>query len=155
VSRDRAHEHVVVSVGPGTAAREELAVDDLGDGTYRLLVPPALTVGLATGDVFEIDPETLRPNVLRRSGNLTVWLFPAGGHSVQPQRLAREAEAVGGTFEGVGHDGRLLIFTVPVGATFAAIETIFNRYADEHPASEWLFGNVYGDDGVTPLGWWA
>ena len=22
------------------------------------------------------------------------------------------------------------------------------------PASEWYFGNVYADDGVTPLGWW-
>jgi hypothetical protein len=40
------------------------------------------------------------------------------------------------------------------GTTFSAIEAVFNRFLEEHPESEWYYGNVYADDGVTPLGWW-
>ena len=31
---------------------------------------------------------------------------------------------------------------------------MFEGFVALHPEHEWHFGNVYGDDGVTPLGWW-
>jgi hypothetical protein len=153
MSHGRAHEHVVVSVEAGSDATEELAVAVVGDGTYRLLEPPALTFGLAKGDVFAIDAETRRPRVLSRSRNLTLWLYP--GEAVDEARaLTTEVERVGGMFDGTAPSDRLYIFTVPVEVTFPVVEAIFERFSSRHPGAEWYFGNVYADDGVTPLGWW-
>lgn len=110
--------------------------------------------GLAVGDVFRVDQETRRPIVEERSGNLTVWLYP--GEATEAARgLATDAEVLGGRLEGAALADRVFIFTLPVDATFPAIERIFNQFVDDHPGSEWLFGNVYADDGVTPLGWWT
>ena len=148
------HAHVLVSVGSGEDMTEELAVEVLGSGTYRLLVPPALTYGLAAGDVFEIDPGTLRPSVVRRAGNLTVWLYP-GAAVAEARGLAGEVAALGGVLEGSVPGERILIFTVPVAASFPAVEAVFDRFVERHPSAEWRYGNVYADDGVTPLGWWT
>jgi hypothetical protein len=49
---------------------------------------------------------------------------------------------------------RIFIFTLPVAATFPIVEGLFSRFVADHPASQWLYGNVYADDGVTPIGWW-
>jgi len=49
----------------------------------------------------------------------------------------------------------VFIFTLPVDATFPAIERIFNQFVHDHPGSEWLYANVYDNDGVTPLEWWT
>ena len=147
------HDHVSVRVDAVNDVREELAVEVLGDGSFRLLVPPAHTVGLARGDIFEIDRRSDRPTVLHHSGNITVWLYP-GDSAEEANQQAVAAEALGGSLEGQAADGRVVIFTFPVGATFAAIEAIFERFVADHSGSEWLFGNVYADDGITPLGWW-
>ena len=147
------HDHVLVRVEPGVDVREQLAVVPLSDGEYRLVVPPALAVGLAVGDVFSVDPDTFGPRVVRRSGNLTVWVYPNGA-PVAGSGVAEEVEAVGGAFEGAAHGDGILIFTLPVAATFPVIEGIFLRLGDRFPESQWMFGNVYGDDGETPLGWW-
>jgi hypothetical protein len=50
---------------------------------------------------------------------------------------------------------RVFIFTIPIAATFPVIERLFNRFVDQHPGSEWMFANVFAEDGVTPLGWWT
>ena len=149
---DEQHVHVLVRVEAGHDTREELAVAMLSGGVYRLVVPPALTLGLAVGDVFEIDAETSRPRVVERSGNLTVWLFPAGAEA-GGSGVADEVEALGGTFEGVA-SSTVLIFTLPVAATFPAIEAVFEGFVARFPGSQWMFGNAYADDGQTPLGWW-
>jgi Domain of unknown function (DUF4265) len=145
------HEHVLVSVQEGSGVKEELAVAVVRDGTYRLVLPPAVTLGLAVGDVFTVDPATLRPDVLDCAGNITVWVY---GTDEDIRPLADEVADLGGTFDGAAHGDAVFIFTIPVGATFPAIETAFNRFVERHPSSEWMFANVYGDDGVTPLGWW-
>ena len=147
------HDHVVVSVEAGSVVTEELAVSKLDDGTYHLLVPPALTIGLAKGDVFAIDAATMHPTVLRRGGNLTIWLYPAGALA-EARALHQEIERVGGTFDGAVPSDRVFIFTLPVTATFPVVEAIFDRFVAEHPASEWYFGIVYADEGLTPLAWW-
>ena len=148
-----AHDHVRVSVEPGSDVQEELAVIVLPEDAYQLVVPPALTLGLAAGDVFAVDPETSQPKVLRRGGNLTIWLHPHGA-AEEARSLSDEVAALGGTLEGSAHEDRVFIFTLPVTATFPAIEAVFNRFVEQHPESEWYFGNVYAADGVTPLGWW-
>lgn len=145
---------MVVSVETGSDVLEELAVTDLGNDVFLLLVPPALTMGLARGDEFTIVPETRRPDVRRHSANLTIWLYSEGRETVDTTALAAEVARLGGTFDGSPSDSRISIFTLPVAATFPRIETVFDHFAAEHPGSEWLYGNVYADDGVTPLGWW-
>jgi hypothetical protein len=148
------HDHVFVTVEGGRAEQEELAVATLADGRYRSEVPPAMTVGLAVGDVFEIDPATFRPIVVERSGNLTVWLYLA--ESTEAVRdLAAASQELGGTAEGAALANRVFIFTIPIAATFPVIERLFNRFVDQHPGSEWMFANVFAEDGVTPLGWWT
>ena len=123
----------------------------LGEGQYQLVVAPARTVDLAEGDVFQIDPDSLRPIVLQRSGNLTLWVYGEPGLDMSP--LAAQMGAIGGRFDGVAR-GAIAIFTVPVIATFAAVEAILEAFVAGHSERSWMYGNVHGDDGVTPLGWW-
>jgi len=148
------HRHVLVAIEAGKAEQEELYVLALGDGIYRVLVPPLWTLGLGAGDEFLIDPETLRPVVVRRSGNLLVWLYPHDAPAEGTAAVVAEVEALGGRFEGTAEQDRVFVFTIPVRATFPAVEAVFDRFVADHPAAEWLFGNVYADDGETPLRWW-
>jgi hypothetical protein len=41
-----------------------------------------------------------------------------------------------------------------VQAVDAGIYRLVPPALDDYPESEWLFGNVYADDGETPLSWW-
>jgi hypothetical protein len=34
------------------------------------------------------------------------------------------------------------------------LEEKLNRAVEGSPGAEWYYGNVYADDGVTPLNWW-
>jgi hypothetical protein len=148
------HEHVVASVGPGDDATEELCVEALEPDVYRLLVPPLLTLGIAPGDEFRIDQATGRPEVIRHSGLLVIWVYP---RDTDPQHVASLADSViamGGTFVGGPDHGRIVVFTAPVGVGFAKLEALFDEFVCAHARTEWLFGNVYADDGVTPLRWW-
>lgn len=151
---DVAHVHVVVSVGPDEPVTEELCVEVVEPEVYRLLVPPLLTVGLAPGDEFSIDHATQRPRVRHRSGRLLIWVYPG---DTDPEHLASLADAVvalGGTLEGGPEHGRIVVFTAPVTVGFEHLEPVFEQFVREHAGAEWLFGNVYADDGVTPLRWW-
>ena len=69
--------------------------------------------------------------------------------------LTTAAEDLGGRLDGAALADRVFIFTLPVDATFPAIERIFNQFVHDHPGSEWLYANVYDNDGVTPLEWWT
>lgn len=94
--------------------------------------------------------------------SLTEQAFPclyrpcriASSAASRKREVSGEVDALGGTFDGSGYDDRAFIFTLPVDATFPVIEGVFDRFVEQHPGSEWLFGNVYSSDGFTPLGWW-
>jgi hypothetical protein len=61
-------------------------------------------------------------------------------------------ERLSGVLDG-GID-RGMVFTIPLGAGFATIETFFDTFVRTHPGTEWLYGNVYDPDTGRPLGWW-
>jgi hypothetical protein len=147
--------HVWVRIEGDSDHREEICVEAVAAETYRVLVPPAMAEGLAVGDEFRIDGETLRPIVVRRSGNVTVWLYPEGVAPGSVATLVERVEAIEGVLEGQAFDGRVWIFTIPVAAGFDRIEAPFQDLVAEWPEAKWLFGNVYDEDGETPLGWWA
>jgi DNA-binding MarR family transcriptional regulator len=175
------HIHVLVTVEAGSADTEEIGVLSLGNGIHAVVVPPLFAFGLAVGDEFRIDPDTGRPELTRRAGNVlrhrtrlalerapegqpclaqrevercAVWLYPDVASSAQRETVTADVVALGGTFEGAADDGRILVFTIPVKVGFPAIEAVFRTYVADDPGAQWLYGNVYADDGVTLLNWW-
>lgn len=134
----------------GEPVFENLLVDRLDDGTFRLAVSPGLYLGVAAGDVVEFDQDNPELKILERGGNLCVQVY--GDPSVL-ESLAPRMQEIGGSFD--GGVSNLAIFTVSVRVGFPRIEAVLNRFVDENPGVEWYFGNVYDpNDGVTPLNWW-
>ena len=74
-----------------------------------------------------------------------------GSHDVVDE-VTKDVWELGGSLD--GRADNLTVYTIPVTAGFAQVEQVFNGLIDRHPDVEWYFGNVYADDGVTPLGWW-
>lgn len=64
----------------------------------------------------------------------------------------RELGKLGGWCD--GSIDRAAVFTVPVRAGFVPVERAMDAAIAAHPAFVSYYGNVYGEDGKTPLGWW-
>ena len=139
---------VFVQMGKsGRPVYEQLLVESERRG-LRLLKSPGLVLGLAAGDLFEVDHQKA-PRVIERGGNICVQVFSREPGLVEPLLTARFVE-IGGRLDGRSH--KELVYTVPVTAGFTAIEK-----ALEQPDAviEWIYGNVFDPvDGVTPLDWW-
>lgn len=127
----------------GEAVYERLPARRLRGEDYELLASPMLVLGVAAGDRISIRDG--RFEVLERSGNVAVQVFGAPAHVVASLREAMSG--IGGKLD--GQEPRAAVFTVPVSAGFEVIEETLNA-----AGVEWYYGNVYADDGVTPLGWW-
>jgi hypothetical protein len=135
----------------GEPSLEELLVDRLAGGRYRVVAAPGLANGIAAKDVIEYDEVTHAYTVVERGGNLCVQVY--GPHRV-PRQLVDEVNRLGGTFDGAGE--RNSVYSIPVAATFPVIEKLFQDFVDRNPGTEWYFGNVYDPvDDETPLNWWA
>jgi hypothetical protein len=135
----------------GRIVRETLCAAALAGGKYRLLKSPLVAQGLAVGDEFEVDPICGSFRVVRRGGNVTVQLFMPELTQDVFEQLAVAVRYLGGDLD--GHTDSIAGFWVPVSAGFPSIERLFIGFVDGRPDTEWMFGNVYGLDGV-PLNWW-
>ena len=140
------------------AGNENLAVEQLGANHYRLVYSPGFVEGLAAGDEFELSStEEQGYKVLRRSGDLTVWVFFEQDHNIEEpeiQNMREGVEKIGGWFDG-GFKKSLLIFTIPLSVGFQTIANLFDGAKKYIPDASWLYGNVYDPkDGNTPLNWW-
>ena len=136
---------------------EAIPAESLGGARFRITASPGMVEGLAAGDEIEADvTERLGYRLLSRGGNLCVWFFfPRPVDETHPDvyALATSVEAIGGWLDG-GY-ARMVVFTIPVTAGFAAVEQIFDDAVARLPESAWAYGNVYDPrDGSTPLGWW-
>lgn len=132
----------------GEPVFENVLVEPVDEGHLRLLHTPGLALGVASGDIIDFNAEDDSYKVFSRAGNLAVQIFgpPDLAMAIEP-----EIRGLGGW-----HDGgvkNLTIFTVPARAGFGPIEAILNSLSVEQ-GMEWYYGNVYDDDGTTPLGWW-
>ena len=95
-----AHDHVAVSIEPGSGATEDLWRSRYSPtGRTNFSPHPVWALGLAAGDVFTVDPATLQTRVASRRGNLTIWLHPHGAHAAA-RTLGDKVRALGGTFDG-------------------------------------------------------
>ncbi len=139
---------------PGTEVVEAV---QLGPRRFRLLYSPGVIEGLAKGDEIELcrtDPKGFV--VLKRSGMLCVWFyFRELGRNQGPDgdQVRAVVEEFGGICDGGGNTQ--LIFSVPIGLGFKAVEALFNDLVGQYPGSSWLYGNVYDPwNDFKPLGWW-
>jgi hypothetical protein len=145
-------QHISPAIRGGRGV-EPVHAEALGGRRYRLLFSPGFVVGVAAGDEIELIGDAGRFRVLGRGGNIAVQLFSR--EPVQPFRDALAAEVrdrLSGVLDGAIDRG--LVFTIPLGAGFAAIEKLFDAFVRAHPGTEWLYGNVYDPDTNAPLGWW-
>lgn len=140
------------SSSPGPRVNEEVLVEVVTSGRYRLVKSPGFVLGLAAGDIFEV-LDGGAPHVLKRGGNICIQMFCAKADAdVIAPYATRKIVAIRGWLD--GKIEKELVFSVPVSSGFDAIETCMNNITSEFVGSEWHYGNVYAGDGITPLEWW-
>jgi hypothetical protein len=146
--------HLDLFVEGGRArGTQPVPVEALGDGRFRVLHSPGLVEGIAAEDVIRItDERTGRFEVVERGGNLSIKVMGRSSVAELRARLERDLGALGGWCD--GEIEIAAVFTVPVRAGFPAVESALRAALESHPGFEIYFGNVYAEDGVTPLGWW-
>jgi hypothetical protein len=131
----------------GRRIYEDVVVEQEG-AHYRLAQSPGLVIGIAAGDLFELNANEA-PRVIERGGNVCVQIFSLEADAVE-RVLGPQFTTLGGRLD--GRTTKNLVYTVPVSAGFDAIEALFAELASP---VEWHYGNVYDPkDGVTPLNWW-
>ena len=136
--------------GDGQTVYERLLAEELGDAKYRLLRSAAFANGIVRGDVIELhDDGSFR--VLVHSGLVAVRIFARGGISAIAATLGPALNSFDGEIE--HEDERLLLFSVPVTAGFAAIEAVMSQLLEGRNDVLWRYGNVY-DAAGEPLNWW-
>jgi hypothetical protein len=149
------HINLKVDDPGGEPVFERLRVEQIDHNRFKLLNSPGLVEGLAAGDEVELGESTGGLfRVVKRGGNLNVWLFFEGGIPNEKLGALSEAvESIGGYLDGGTH--RSLIFTIPANVGFPRVENAMDRLTAEYPGASWMFANVYdATDGVTPLNWW-
>lgn len=139
----------------GEPVREELPAQAVGDGTYELLASPGVASNVAKGDVIRVLDANGSIEIIRRGGNVCVQTYFS---SYLENNDRQEIEAnflteLTGSVDG-DSDGNMC-FSIPVSVGFSKIEDFFNNLANKYFQVSWSYGNVYGDDGVTPLNWWV
>ena len=133
----------------GEPVFEQVLVDRLDDGAYRVVATPGLVLGIAADDVVRVTPEA-RYEIVERGGNLAVGVY--GSHDLVDE-VTKDVWELGGSLD--GRADNFTVYTIPVAAGFPQVERVFNDLVARHPEVEWYFGNVYDtEDGVTPLNWW-
>src|SRR5262245_38595598 len=134
---------------------ELLEAERLGPNLYRLVHSPGLVEGLAAGDEIELTGEEPGYRIIKRAGNLCIWLIVKEESDLSRKAVVaiqKNVEAIGGRLDGGTH--RSLIFTIPVSVGFGLVERLLNETVKDIPGATWFFGNVYDPkDGKTPLNW--
>jgi hypothetical protein len=146
-----------IGVDQRKVGSEVLDIEEIGPNRYRLIYSPGLVEGLAGGDEFEFTEENSAGfNVLRRSGNLCLWLIfdePTDFSAPNIKDLGARVKGIGNDLDGGTH--RSLIFTVSLQAGFNAIKEIFDAFVQAARGTHWFYGNVYDPKEPTkPLNWW-
>ena len=139
-------------VGAPEGHKQPVEVEETESGDFLVLFSPGLVEGIAAGDIIRvIDVATGQFEVVSRGGNVSVkWM----ARSPISKFLNQADEFLGPL--GARRDGNIAnaaVWTIPVTATFSAIEDAMNRVTELVPDSGWWYGNVY-DENDNPLDWW-
>jgi hypothetical protein len=146
---------VFAGLRDGKPMRESIPAEKLAGNRYRMLASPGFANEFASGDVIELIDNDGRFRVVQRGGNVCVQIFFRGDKDFAKKEFGRRLAALDGWLDGgtEGKGGNLLIYTIPHTAGFPAIEGAFENLPNHIELDEWMYGNVYADDGA-PLNWW-
>ena len=147
------HRHIDLAVeGAKAGGRQPVEVEPLGDDEYRVLYSPGLVEGIAAGDVIRVtDFDRGLFQVVTRGGNIAVKFAAREPIAGVLPGLRADLEALGARLDGA--IGKAAVWTIPLAAGFAQIETVMSAAVARTPGSGWWYGNVY-DEGGDPLHWW-
>jgi hypothetical protein len=151
LENDPAWTTIPLPVEPGQEASEEILVERVGDGEFRIASSPGMVEGLAADDVIAPTPdEPCGYRLVRRGKNLCIHLYTqAEERDRLLQVLQQKLGPLGGWLDGMmGATG--LCFTVPLEAGFASVEATMQQVVGD----EWYYSNVYDLDTDQPLNWW-
>ncbi len=115
---------------------------------------------LAAGDTIRVtNIEVGTFDIVARGGNIAVQFYLPEIESDDLQatlKVGKEItpaiELLGGRLD--GHTAGLIVYTIPIGAGFRAIEDAFVAAVSEFPGSQWQYANVYEATTGEPLRWW-
>jgi hypothetical protein len=152
----RLMQHVVLPIlaasSSTVAGHETLEMEEASPGLWRLLHSPAFVLGVARGDVVRLDDEVPAGfEVRERSGFIAVSVFLPEALGGAINSLASSVQALGGILE--GGPKNVAVFSVPVSVGFPAIEKVFTEFSMLHSGVEWVFSNVYGQQGEVMECW--
>jgi len=140
----------ITSKADGPLITEEVLVDAIGDGLYKIVATPGLVLGLAADDLIKRTKDARGFVVVERGNNIAIQLF--GKTELVDIHLQELSEI---TPRVDGRDNNLTILTVPLQFGFSRIERVLHEFCNRHRGVEWYYGNVYDPaDGITPLNWW-
>ena len=156
-----AHDHVKVAVeGISAKGVESVPAEHVGDGKWLLLRSPLYAMQLAAGDT--ISPRANEAGafeIVSRGGNVAVHFYLPEGDlddakatKAAADELAPRVATLKGRLD--GETSGLMVFTIPIAATFQAIEDLFAAAVSERPGAQWQFANVYDATTGEPLRWW-
>jgi hypothetical protein len=137
----------------GELVFEQVSVQALSEAnSYRLLLSPAFSKGLAKGDEIRLLPAG-RFEMIQHSGNLCVRVFAKTAIAEIARHHARVITELEGSLD--IQNERMLVYCIPVSKGFTRIEEVFNGLVEGRPDATWIYGNVYDPaDGTTALNWW-
>lgn len=130
---------------------EEVIAEKIGEDRFRLASSPGMARGLAADDIIVLDTQTPAGyRLIQRGDNVCVHVYcEAEKRAVIQAGLVQTLGQIGGVLDGtMGETG--LCFTIPVLATFTAIEGALHRIVGE----EWTYSNVNDIETDAPLNWW-
>jgi hypothetical protein len=97
--------------------------------------------------------------IVSRGGNVAVHFYLPEGDlddakatKAAADELAPRVATLKGRLD--GETSGLMVFTIPIAATFQAIEDLFAAAVSERPGAQWQFANVYDATTGEPLRWW-
>ena len=156
------HEHVKVAVvGTRTSGVEYVPARKVQGELWELICSPLYAMQLASGDVIKIlSSETGTFEIIRRGGNVSVQFYLAENDVDDIQatesvakEIARDIATLGGRLD--GQTAGLIVCTIPVKASFPAIEEVMEAAVRRHPGALWQYCNVFDPDTGEALCWWA
>lgn len=153
---DRIMQTIQLFAGKSSSGRpvfEEVPVVDAGGGRLKVLRTPGLVLGIARDDEIRLGSQTGSFTVEKRGGRVAVQLYLGQAEKNDVESLSAQlAEAVSATWDGFSE--KQAVFSFPASEGFLRAEELLNRFAQAYPEAEWYYGNVYAEDGVSPLNWW-
>jgi hypothetical protein len=155
------HEHVRIAViGARTPGVEYVPARKLRGGQWQLICSPLYATQIASGDVIKIlSSEAGTFEIIHRGGNVSIQFYLAESEADDVQatetvarEIAQSIAILGGRLD--GQTAGLIVCTIPVKASFPAIEEVMEAAVRRHPGAQWQYCNVFDPDTGEPLRWW-